>query len=340
MTNLLPPNSWPERKSKELHEVLPKLVDADKNQFVYIGCCMDFTAETMDELDEANDEKWPGDEDAVELMRKHCAGFDKWCETMGYVLDPSEGLTIANDSTLSYGKSYFRGVPCYWVDHSRIEYIWADREYLKLIDESMERASKTMTGRIDCSKSNLSAKPRSHVMRTHDDLPTEFSTPAEKAKFRAAAKRVPHFSMIAHSSQEMRMHAMYSEATIMTAKQVKGFGNDLHAMSIVPLAISMTDMDKWGCPYCGYSQGKIPATAEGTLLWVCLSCTKGSHILRDGLKESGIAFLETRIFPRLTNHPREGQPKHSERRVTKSHEQDSDSQDNRPEGGGDSTKGQ
>lgn len=576
MTNLLPPNSWAERKSKELREALPTLANAEENQFIYIGCCTDFTADTMDELEEANDEKWPGDGDAVELMREWCAGFDQWCETMGYVLDPSEGLTITNDQTLSYGKSYFNGVPCYWVDHSRIEYIWVDREYFKLMDEFV-KAVGLMTGRFSCSKPNIANKPRSDAMHTHDDLPTEASTPAEKAKLRAAAKRPPNFSSIAagapfghyarqeaasiamgftpgdhqvdfvaanavsdeelskvmadpmgllaskesctickdgttecnhlrqerkvqsfnqgmvakgmtiqdvaHSSQEMREHAIQSgkpvigtaqqarqgqlhspviqgsafdfvtpeleealrlckergvtfdtekmqeildanppgdgpglkeiaktsatpremikefrkalpypipslnnaeakemvekfrkahpdltemvEETLQMAKErgvtinaatiellrdeanavsnhelEKRFGDDPHAMMIVPLAISMTDMDKWGCPYCGYCQGSIPAVAEGTILWVCIDCHRGCHTLVDGLEMSAIAHLAD-IYPQLSSHPLQGIPKHSERRVTKSHEhQDSSSKDTRPEGGGDSAEGQ
>lgn len=403
---------------------------------------MDFTADTMDELEEANDEHWPGDGDAVELVREWCAGFDQWCEIMGYVLDPSEGLTVANDSTLNYGKSYFRGIPCYWVDHSRIEYIWVDREYLKLVDEMMERASKTMTGRVDCSKPNLSAKPRSHAMHTHDDLPTEHMTPAEKAKNRAMAKKPPDYSMgcwapppqpcslckdgttecnhlrqegkaqafnqdmvargmssqgISHSSQEMREHAKHSGIAFFAISQqprvagalhnlskeeaeryiaeykkkypqleealkliqergvtldtekiqelldanppgdgpglkeiaktlATGFGDDPFAMRVIPIAISMSDMDKWGCPYCGYCQGSIPAVAEGTILWVCVDCQRGCHTLVDGLEMSTIAHLAD-IYPQLSPHPREGTPKRTERRVTNNHDQDSDSQD-------------
>lgn len=439
--NLLPPTSWTERKRKELHEVLPTLHEADKEKFIYLGCCIDFTADDINELDEANDESWPGEGNAVEIMREHCAGFDQWAETMGYVLDPSQGLTVENDQCLSYGKSWFRGVPCYYVDHSRIEYIWVDREYIRASFES----PGVVTGRMSCSQPNIANKPgygrrtdyskpnpagqipskspppRSHEMHTHDDLPTNHLTPAEVAKGRAMAKKPQNFSEIAHSSQEMREHAMQirqedkaqrfnqgmvakgmsfehfarQEASSIamgfppgdhevtldasdlpddvlselmtrgvtcdteklqrlvddanavsnhslkeTAKAlVEGFGDDPFAMKVIPLAISMDSMEKWGCPYCGYCQGSIPATAEGTILWVCADCSRGCHVLAQGLEMSAIAHLAD-IYPQLYPHPRAGQPKRSERRVTNTHVQDSNSQDDGAEGLGDGAEGQ
>lgn len=45
-------------------------------------------------------------------------------EQFGYARHPFQGLTMAKDWMVHYYKSTFRGRPCYYFDHSRIEYIF------------------------------------------------------------------------------------------------------------------------------------------------------------------------------------------------------------------------
>ncbi len=42
----------------------------------------------------------------------------------GYVKDSRKGLTLKNDWAVSYSKSLYQGRPCYYINHSMIEYIF------------------------------------------------------------------------------------------------------------------------------------------------------------------------------------------------------------------------
>lgn len=41
-----------------------------------------------------------------------------------YERDPRRGLTVKNDWAIGYYKGVYDGQPCYFMDHSRIEYIF------------------------------------------------------------------------------------------------------------------------------------------------------------------------------------------------------------------------
>lgn len=381
-TNLLPPTSWTERKRKELHEVLPTLHEADKGQFIYLGCCIDFTAEDINELDEANDEKWPDKGNAVELLREHCAGFDQWCETMGYVLDPSEGLTVENDQCLSYGKSWFRGVPCYYVDHSRIEYIWVDREYIAHSFES----PGVVTGRMSCSQPNIANKPgfdkpRSHEMHTHDDLPTNHMTPAEVAKGRAMAKKPPNYSMGVFASKQecslcvggttecnhLRQERKVSDFTQRMATKAVPFEHYARQEAAVvamglPLGDHEVTLDASSMP--DEELSKVMATAVSAHSSQEMRTHAEVVAAREYAKANNVPVITATQQPRTTENAkryvREFKEKYPEiagyaetvidaaqeaglitpKHDTRDHEQDSDSQDNGPEGVRDGAEGQ
>jgi hypothetical protein len=54
-------------------------------------------------------------------MAKHC-DLRSFESTFGY--GPDIGLELKDDTMVSYWKSTYQGRPCYFLDHSRIEYIW------------------------------------------------------------------------------------------------------------------------------------------------------------------------------------------------------------------------
>lgn len=47
-------------------------------------------------------------------------------EMFGYAHHPSQGLTLAGDWHVSYHRSKFAGVPCVYVKHSGIEYVYVE----------------------------------------------------------------------------------------------------------------------------------------------------------------------------------------------------------------------
>lgn len=88
-------------------------------RYHYRTCCVNSTAELINALTDS----------AVEVtyrtFRKHCEGLDGWADRMGYVKDPQHGgLHLSGDWSVSFHKGTYAGVPCYFIDHSRIEYIW------------------------------------------------------------------------------------------------------------------------------------------------------------------------------------------------------------------------
>jgi hypothetical protein len=83
---------------------------------------------------------------------------------------------------------------------------------------------------------------------------------------------------------------------------------------IIPLCVSIPDLDAWGCPSCGYSQGVIGQAKEGTVVWICRSCGKPAHAVVPMLDQSTIQAFETEegmkpFFPKRKEHPRKGMPK-------------------------------
>lgn len=108
---------------------------------VYLTCCVDSTADKINALVES----------AVPVsyrtFRRHCDPGE--CGAFAhYETDPRNGLTLKNDGMVYYYRGTYRGVPCYFVDHSRIEYIWvpaAEAERLRK-DGEADRHAKAAKG--------------------------------------------------------------------------------------------------------------------------------------------------------------------------------------------------
>ncbi len=92
-------------------------------KFRYETCCIHSTMELIHALQEA----------AKPISRrtflKHANSddLDKLADSFGYVKNArSGGLTMAKDWHIGYYKSFYDGKPCYYFDHSRIEYIFTE----------------------------------------------------------------------------------------------------------------------------------------------------------------------------------------------------------------------
>ena len=86
--------------------------------YVYTTSCVNSTYELITEMVEQAKEV------SIATIKKHCQGFREWTANMGYESDKRRGLTIERDYHVSYYKSAYNGMPCYYVRHSGIEYIW------------------------------------------------------------------------------------------------------------------------------------------------------------------------------------------------------------------------
>lgn len=59
-----------------------------------------------------------------ETVLKHCRGLAEWAAQKGYARSSQQGLTLKNDNHVSFHRSRFKGLPCYYVRWSSIEFIW------------------------------------------------------------------------------------------------------------------------------------------------------------------------------------------------------------------------
>lgn len=85
------------------------------------------------------------------------------------------------------------------------------------------------------------------------------------------------------------------------------------------IAISGNDVQKWGCPYCGYRSGYTAISGGGTSVVFCGECKRSFAVLAQGVEKSTVGFAD--FYPKLQEHPRKGIPAHGK-------------PDMRPEGGG------
>jgi len=76
---------------------------------------------------------------------------------------------------------------------------------------------------------------------------------------------------------------------------------------IVP-AYAVSEMQKWGCPSCGFRSGTTPMSQGGAAHWRCgdADCGKGCVILNDDLERIPDSWLSVQGV--RTKHPREGTP--------------------------------
>lgn len=87
----------------------------------YLTCCVESTgAKIHAMIDQAK-------EISYRTARRAIGGseFDRWAKTMSYDIGSERGgLRIKDDWHVQYARSVYDGVPCVYVRHSAIEYIF------------------------------------------------------------------------------------------------------------------------------------------------------------------------------------------------------------------------
>jgi ribosomal protein L37AE/L43A len=79
------------------------------------------------------------------------------------------------------------------------------------------------------------------------------------------------------------------------------------------IAVSSSDAQKYGCPYCGGIYGSSPISGNGSQIWNCSDCGETSINLADGVTKSTIGAGD--YYPEISVHPRSGQPVDRERLI-------------------------
>ena len=111
------PNSWADRKLLAI-----KAAGQSKTKpFVFMTSCVDALGPDVNEMcDNAQ-------EITLRTLRRYCdtLTFEK---ELDYHRDSRQGLVLIKDWGVRYWKSTYQGCPCYYIDHSGIEYIWVDKK--------------------------------------------------------------------------------------------------------------------------------------------------------------------------------------------------------------------
>lgn len=110
MTSLLPRLNWAERILAELKS-RPQPKDTP---YVFLTSCIGAEGRDIDAMLETAEVASLGE------VRHNC-DLSQFEDALGY---SQSGLALQDDHHVSYGRSRYRGVRCYYLDHSSIEYIW------------------------------------------------------------------------------------------------------------------------------------------------------------------------------------------------------------------------
>ena len=88
--------------------------------YVFLTSCVDAVGEDIDALVRDS-------EDATLAEVKHNCDIDAFKRTLGYSMVTGDDLlTLEDDWHVGYARSVYRGIACYFINHSGIEYIWVN----------------------------------------------------------------------------------------------------------------------------------------------------------------------------------------------------------------------
>jgi len=88
----------------------------------FVTNCIHSTAEAIHQMtDDAREITW-------RTFTRHVSVDELKALFPFYDWSGSHGLHLSRDWSVSYWKSTYQGRPCYYVDHSRIEYIFCQEE--------------------------------------------------------------------------------------------------------------------------------------------------------------------------------------------------------------------
>ena len=116
MNKLIPPPGW---AGQTLNNLKARGQSKDK-EYVFLTSCIDAEGEDINAMADSAGEV------TLRTLRKYCDTLE-FEQELGYHRHRHGGLILKNDWHVSYWKGTYRGCPCYYIDHSRIEYIWVKR---------------------------------------------------------------------------------------------------------------------------------------------------------------------------------------------------------------------
>lgn len=91
-------------------------------EYTYFKSCTDFTESAEISL------LTKMIEDATDItlrtLKLHCVNVDGWAKSRGYEWDRRLGLVLAEDPCVSFHRSVYGGLRCYFIRWSGIESIW------------------------------------------------------------------------------------------------------------------------------------------------------------------------------------------------------------------------
>lgn len=88
-------------------------------------------------------------------------------------------------------------------------------------------------------------------------------------------------------------------------------GREIALINTSPIAVSVSELQEFGCPWCGYRSGFTPMSVGTTTLWECADreCRRTCMVLANGVKVAAIRVGDG-AYPELQGHPRRGIPSH------------------------------
>lgn len=97
--------------------------------YEYVGCCVDLKGRDISEMCDGATEV------SYKTIRKRLGkALMKFAASMGYETRPGgsrRGIFLSNDCYVRYYKSRYKGKPCYYIDHSRVEYVFIKKQTKK-----------------------------------------------------------------------------------------------------------------------------------------------------------------------------------------------------------------
>jgi hypothetical protein len=110
---------------------------AHRKEYVYLISCPDRPWWTNRDPGEMIDEMVEtATEVSYETMLRHCVGLVEWSLSVGYDRTRHQGLTLKADPHVTFNRSHYDGIRCYFLQWSGMEFVWVHE--LDLQDRGIE----------------------------------------------------------------------------------------------------------------------------------------------------------------------------------------------------------
>jgi hypothetical protein len=91
---------------------------AKAKNYTIDGNCIGADEDAINEMEEAAVSV------SLATIQRHCVGVSDWAREAGY----GRAFPLSKDWAVSYHRSTYKGRRCYYINHSRIFYIWTLRD--------------------------------------------------------------------------------------------------------------------------------------------------------------------------------------------------------------------